>query len=777
MTRRSLHHFAFFLGLTALPVPALGQESAVRARIGELYEALEASGDPTQVEQLSSAWRSRERGETRQLGEAWCILRRAVLRENASDFREARERFDWLVGGHPDWPWARFGLALAALHTYRAGFIIPVFYGNKVGGVHYQGFADQMEALLSREPTFAPAVSFLLEQLEAEPEYEVPRGLVELLARSAAAPGADPRLHFATARGFRIAQQLDAAMEELDLARESGVDPSLEHYERARTLAALGHLGEAEAHYATAADSPSVAARDRLRDDLAWIARPAELAAFDSASNVSVHKVVGEFWSKRDAIELRRPGERLREHLRRLAHAERYYRITFPMLRSNIKRVQLFDAGPCRVGNKLSLDDYEVRDPSRSTSWRKRERVYDHRAVVYIRHGEPMYRFADGLATDMADAPGFRGGRETERSVATRETDPPIARGPQMETVSSLAIWVYMFEGEIRVFRFQGSQYGYNQPTALTVNSIPTSPSALLALRPYMPDAMRLYSLITSPRLSQPLRCYGPVQSAVKEAQEDAAVAVRTDSYTRRFRVPLDAAVRVYTLGQPSLGTGVLLTVIGVPLDYALEPSRLDVAVADTITGAVTRGGGLLEPEQLTPARGNVAASALTMPLGVGRTSVRIALSDLGGERGLLAMAKVTPASAGFAMSDVVGGETDSPIAWERGGEKIRVNPLDRYATGGTVVLYYEVYGTTPGASYRTTVGLYPISNRKKVLAALSFTDVGANGDLRFQRELSLERIKQGDYRLVVTVTDERTGVVLRRERPVFVRQEVRSER
>lgn len=785
-------HIALALALALAPLPVEAQDSALRVRVALLYDSLLVTDDLARIKELGRAWREREAGDARELGTALVAWRRGSVAGRPASIRDAIRRFDYLVGGHGDWPWPRFGLALAALHAYREGYPLPLIYGGKRGGVHYEGYADQLRRLFETEPGFAPALSFLLTQVEEEPDHELPDHLIAALERVSGQPGMNPRLHLALSRAYRIRERLADSERHLDLLRASGFDPSLERYERARTLAAGAQFADAATTYREAASNVSPAGRARLRDDLEWIARPAELARFDSTSDAALPQMIQDFWARRDAAELRAEGERLREHLYRLAHADRYFRITFPVLRSNIRRVQVIDRNPCRVGDKMSLDDYDFADPSRSEGWRRRERVYDHRAIIYIRHGEPLYRFGTGSGTDEippetvvprlaggAPAPAadvasprplFDGGDQPLPAPSFSFAPPGVSSGAP-ENFYGTAIWVYLFEGEVRVFRFDPSDLGQIQPTALTVNAFPLSPSMMLALAAYVPDAMRLYSLISFPSRAMPssaLRCRAPAM--VERAQDDAAVAVRTDSYTRRFREHLDAAVRLYAMGQPSRGTGELLTVVAVPARDVGPGLMLDVAVVDTLTGDVTRARRDLGGSHRQTHETSLLGNALLLPLIEGRTSVRLALSRDDRDRGMLAMASVRPAPDGFGLSDIVTGRDDTGLVWERHGRAVRLNPIDRYEPGGVVTMYYEVYGTTPGASYRTTIGLYRLSDRKDPISALSFEDVGDGAELRVERRLSLERVRAGDYRLVIGVTDA-SGQTRTRERPVFVRK------
>ena len=77
----------------------------------------------------------------------------------------AWEGFDQSVRRHPDWPYARFGLALTALEIYVRRYPLPADYDNVASGTHYDGYARQMERTLRAEPGFQPAIDWVVETM------------------------------------------------------------------------------------------------------------------------------------------------------------------------------------------------------------------------------------------------------------------------------------------------------------------------------------------------------------------------------------------------------------------------------------------------------------------------------------------------------------------------------------------------------------------------------------------------------------------------------------
>ena len=94
--------------------------------------------------------------------------------------------------------------------------------------------------------------------------------------------------------------------------------------EAARLRLARGDVRGVQLFYDAAAvnDPGPVAA---IRSDIAWVATPAELGAYDLREGADRSGWLWQFWTRRDREELRANGERLIEHYRRLAVAAHRY--------------------------------------------------------------------------------------------------------------------------------------------------------------------------------------------------------------------------------------------------------------------------------------------------------------------------------------------------------------------------------------------------------------------------------------------------------------------
>jgi GWxTD domain-containing protein len=141
-----------------------------------------------------------------------------------------------------------------------------------------------------------------------------------------------------------------------------GGNPGIGSLEVARTEFVRGTFDGVLPYFSGAShdDDETVAA---YRKDIAYIATPEELAAFDAASGSARAEWLRHFWETRDRLDLRRDGERLREHYRRVYYARQNFYL------ASVNR------------------HYQIEEIYHSGST-----DFDDRGVIYIRHGEPSER-------------------------------------------------------------------------------------------------------------------------------------------------------------------------------------------------------------------------------------------------------------------------------------------------------------------------------------------------------------------------------------------------
>src|SRR4029077_995838 len=129
------------------------------------------------------------------LAEAYIELRRGIVTNSRLALTSAWTRFDQVVRVHPAWPYARLGLAVAALEIYSRRYPLPADYDDVAGGTHYDGYAIQMKRTLRAEPEFHTADNWLAGTLSTEGDREQPAHILEALQFIAdSAHATDPRV-------------------------------------------------------------------------------------------------------------------------------------------------------------------------------------------------------------------------------------------------------------------------------------------------------------------------------------------------------------------------------------------------------------------------------------------------------------------------------------------------------------------------------------------------------------------------------------------------------
>ncbi len=760
-----------FAAVVAAPRRATAQDGAPGARIEALVAALDSARGTSPDPGLRRAWTRERDGALRTLAIAFLDLAELRASGDLGALARARDAFDRLVLERPAWPWARLGLAEAALETYRRRVPVPALYGNRGGGDHFLAAAEALRAMLARAPDFRPGLDFTLTLLDEGGDREPPPGLLDVLPPAARRPGADPRAALALARAARLHDSADAARTWIERYLADGGDRGTALLERARIRAQQGDLAQAALDWRAGLDGASSAARALYRRDLAWIATPQELAAWDAVPADSLGAWAERFWARRDALELRRPGERLEEHLRRWVVVHRRFRVPDPWRRVWFRTVVLPALQPCLPDGPRTWDGVDRLDPDSTGGWRARERILDHRALAYMRHGEPDLVIPDG--------PGGSGSGGGD-SLAGPWTGGPDSLGEWGTT------WVYRWGGQLHLLRFAGSATLGRAAAGTLVTSELPGLGVALALAGLDADMARYAALLQQlpGRAGVPFSCRREAVAVQRALLASSAEALATDTHARTFAAPLRGAVRLHALGDAAAGTARLLVVVGLDA-RTLEATQVgagevpvatldaEVAVVDSASGAVRRTREPLEvPRRPGDARSGLVGAAFALPIGGGTAEVRVAVSQGGGERGLLVGGRVHPVADGrvLALSDVVLGREGTGLTWRSDGITVPLEATGRYRTSDNLTLYYEAYGLEAGRTYEATVSLRrDVARRAPPAVALTFTDRATGPSLRFLRQVSLAAAQPGAWILEVELHDPATGRRVRREQPVTI--------
>jgi hypothetical protein len=748
-------------------------------------------------------------GDEGLLARTWVELADAEMGEGTDELVGLADRFGRVVLAHGDWGLAQLGLARTALLMHGRRAATAPLYAGQLRGRHFFGYTLHMDLALRDPVQLGDGLTYAVARLAEEADRVQPLPLTRRLAELAARRDADARVDLVLARDARTKGDSLAALTFIDRYLARGGDAGVGRLERARMLAMLGRMPEAVSEYLAGLDAPPTpAARALYRRDVAWVATGGELTAFDSLPADSVGSHIRRFWAVRDARELRQPGERIAEHLRRWVFSFRNLRVPLAPRRTNVSRLLISRVATACLEGPLSLEDIVPLDPSRPDDARDAERVLDHRAVLWMRHGPPLR--TQVRTNSAAAAVDF--GRESsfidDRDAIGREFAALLPASPDLQTdvrlrpgaadaAASRAFrqtpgqdqaWLYLVEGVPRIYFLSGSaSLGNDNPGTLYFGVIPDTFAVALLLDglPLEPSLRRdiLLDAASGRNRFDATRkdyfCSPQGQEWKATVQEDGLVAATTDSYHRVYERQLPSTARTYTVGRPSAGDGFLVVAVaadtraltpapGAPGSYtlALDALTLDPRTADHDQ----RHADLAFT--VDPGTGTEASAAAAMPLRPGHHEARIQLSQ-GDAIGALMTQAIEPAGAGpgVTASDVVLGEDGARTTVRLGGRVIPVSPSGVFSPKSTLALYYELYGTVTGQTYKSKLALRRTDNpRAGAAASVEFTDEASGDRLQLERRLTLPDIKRGDYRLELTVQDPTGRTVVTRRQDIYVR-------
>ncbi len=721
----------------------------------------------------------------------FAALERARVSGNIAELRDAENAFDDAVHDAPAEANPLFGRALVKLELAVREAPPKATAGQKLGESNYAAFLRDAAAALARNATFPPLIAFLDSILPPQGDRLQPAAFITALQRAGTLPGANPVAHLIVGRAWRTAGDDGHALSEFDAYLAGGGDTGIGNLERARTLGGLGRLAEARDAYLAGTQAASAEARRLYREDLEWIATPGELASYDSLGPAPLQDWMKHFWSERDAADVRSNGERLGEHLRRWAYAYRHFRVVHPERRTQFARVRVLDIGSCSDSREKSLDDFSFLHPDRLDDYRRKEPILDHRAAIYMRHGEPWARRYPAGTSAFADLdPGQATARSGNETADGLEPFRPSVLGEdeRMNDIHGSEVWLYWFEGAPRVFFFAGGdELGRGRPTTLYTTP-PLDVDLMWVLSGLDPSfgrvAARLQSASMAPSRAVPSnRCFDAVQEMIAHVRGDVQTAVTHDSYTLLFRRPLHAVIQTFAIGRPSGATGSILAVFAadgsalVPDPARSSPGRfvypltIRISAIDSATGVVHETDTTrtyVTTDSLTA--GRYLSGGLDVPVPAGHYRVRVAVFQPSAQAGtsvqrtLAALDDASP-----SMSDIVLGTETDGVRWPNRGDTVTINALGAYRMGGVAPVYYELFGLVPGHEYRTTIELRKYGEAKKTGAGLVFAETAEAPTAHVRRTVSLSHLDHGQYMLSVTVHDSVTGREATREQLINV--------
>ena len=766
--------------------PLAAQAPADRAALAALRDSLDAADTPARLETIPRDWSADASAAMERLRRGFHALAAGRISGKRADFDRALVEFDWAITVARHWPYPWYGRGLAKLALSEKGFRPKPLGGQPYGRNYYVGFTEDLIRAFEQDAEFEPGVALLLRLLPPQGDRVQPAAFIRALELAAGRnPDIGPAVHLIIGRAYRTAWLDERALESFQRFEAAGGDPGTAALERARSLAGLGRLDAAAQSYLRGAALESAETRPVYRRDLAWVATDSELVVFDSVPQAMMRDWIAGFWALRDAESVRRPGERLREHLRRWSHAYRRFRVIDPERKTDFRMVMNPDIGPCKESGAKSIDNLAFEDPARLEDARRRERLLDHRGVVYLRHGEPAARIqAPGVNADNAP---LAAGPATPPQVAFGEGDEPFAFPAATESAiegwDAREIWQYWFEGESRLMYFSGSlALGRSAPTTL-YSYIPLEANLLYrvaALDPrYRKVAFAAELERAGMRRAGPVECMPTRMELRRETREAMIASVETDSYSLLFPAPLDPILQAVAVGQPHNGTGRLLVVFAVPGDR-LTPEPIDGGGVRYRLGvrisAVDRQHQLirgLDSLRSFVARDTIRAGAfltglVEMPAPAGAYTVRVAVyqqDERAGSAANLGTVALGSGQGGLGMSDLLLERETGGLRWDNRGTVVMLNALNAYRAGDAAPVFYEAYGLRPGRSYETTLSVRRLDGGDDRGVSLVFDEKADRPAMQLRRTIGLEDLDPGQYRLTVTIVEEGTGATATRSR------------
>jgi hypothetical protein len=704
------------------------QDAATHAEVRQVVEELARTSDRHALDAQAREIRPRGSACTpmpaapataADLKYGFIVERIGELTRKTSDLNRALDCFSGFVTSQPGWPMAWLGLGLTRLALNRKGAIARPGPLQPLGAIYVEGAAAALIRALKLDPA-DPAAAVALPIAVAE-TYRVPVPLLaarDALRLTASTPaGQLPSVLLARAYYERDTGSRDSTPVLLQRFLAAGGDSTVGYLGLAREAFASGDTAAGRTYYAAGSQRAgrSSAGRAAYRENLAWVATPRELAAFDSLPAESVDSAVTVFWARRDAESGHADGARLAEHFRRYEYAAANFLVPvrYPpnvpqreLLTTAVQR-GLPDTTAAAALDRLYGDStgagslLPVQPLDASTA-------FDQRAAVYLRYGPPDNRFGSYWAYYRGAAsmylrvvPGnaslFGDLCDVDRTFCP--TASFARRQRQAEALD--AMWQRAHTTDEYLVRYRSplrpvvQVYGLHAAPGVAGGRM----LIVFAVRGDRLKPTRLDS--TGTRVSYDLHVH--VASMLRNSRVD-------HDTTRRFASPRPLKDDEYLSGQ---------------LELPARPGRQNLRVTLDQPGSGGSRAAGYSPE-VVGERGTVLRfDGLTVP---------------------------SPADDSLALSDIVPGRPGQGETWNSPTGPVPLNPLNLYAEGGDAPLYYEVSGLVPGTAYRTRVTF----RREEVAddpraVSIGFMETATTRAQAFRRSVSLAGLEPGSY--VVTVS------------------------
>ena len=696
--------------------PVAAQSEPIRASLDAFGDSLQALANVDQIRAVErrAAQHSDTAGDaTSAMRLGMTILQRAQAQDGRL-FDRARNSFRRAHDLEPEWvyPLLAIGIAERGKGDWLSGERLNI--GTRVGHGAYRSAVRALIEATGKDPGLTTAIIEMDRVATSLRDTSIDHQVLAAVRAAVTAGNDHPSALLILGRRERAAGENQASIASLRRYQARGADVSLARFEIARTMLTEGG-GEGDSLYFAAARSEDSATSAELRADLVPIAEADELALFDAARGSERESFLRRFWEDRARRDLRSPGERLREHYRRLTYARQQF-----VLSSNRRHYGLRDLYRAPAGETL-----------------------DDRGVVYVRHGEPARRVVPLLA-----------------GLLPSETW--LYRRPEGDLLLHFSGGGWKYEGgDLTDYRLVPSA------TALRGEGIPMD---MLFLK--LSEVSDIYLKLMS-------WGGNTVERLLYEEKEwgraSARIGTMTDGFVLQFPQALEARTDLVSIGRR--GTSSLLQLV-YALPATIDPGaavRLRLSVFDSLGSILAWTDSTALSEAMG---GGGSGGRFELPVPPGKWYYRFALEvgDAGLVAPRDSVLVPDLSAPALSLSGIGLGVTSAHIRWlATPSDTALLSPGREFAKDGELQLYFEIYGLGARSPYTTSVIVLDKRGQRVGRNRLRFTfeEEGQGQVTRIRRGIRLTGLDRGEYWLEVRIQDSagRESVTRKAFRVVSVTQ------
>ncbi len=488
---------------------------------------------------------------------------------------------------------------------------------------------------------------------------------------------------------------------------------------------------------------------------LRWFLEPGEWEAWQEIPDSARGPFVRDELARRDIRDGRRPGSRLVEHFNRLDYAEEHFLRDMPRkMRGRMAIASTPEDGKAVEPDALrftNLPETVAAQPFRF--YRPWNPALDDRGSVWLRLGKP-----DKMVF-WKDVVGYN----------TREA------------------WLYEYGDRRLILNFEGELFDRSQePTRLVAGVLGHYLCGI--------DNSRCQLTMRLSCWEKPFTCdpagtgYSPISPERLEAlrtedKADIAIATTTDDNAVRVSHPIETEAHLSRVWDPA--TGAPLAVIpyafragdlvltpdstGVSAEFELTLRQWSRATETWLATSIIRRLHY----RGTPDDQSWLTSFVVIPSAPDVSAWSLVAQQDTAHRGRAWVDSLGAIGDGaLRLSDLVLGADIQGQRWiTTTGNMVPLGSLGAFDRGEPVSVYWQVRSTVPRDSVRTTMALYRVGARREEPAfRVAFGGRLGAGLSEVRRDLGVDRLDGGEYRLELVVRDLVTGVEARRSARLLVK-------